>query len=109
MRMIQPLLMSFFVFFSSFCLANDDLYVDHTENEKIYISHDQIVLTETGMFILADNSLIPVNQINCDTNGIYISPIMAWTKKKCIKEHEIKCRRCNGCSWRRCEHACWCR
>ena len=108
MRIIQALLLSFFVFFSSFCFAND--YFDQIEmTEKIYVSHDQIVLTETGMFIAAGNSLIPVNQINCDNNGFYIPPVMAWTKDQCPKGHYITCRRCNGCNWRRCEYACKCR
>ncbi len=109
MRMIQALLMSLCVFLSSFCLT-EELNSNQTEMEtqKFYISHEQIVLTEEGIFVTAGNALIPVSQINCDSNGIYLSPHMTWTKQQCTNGHNIRCRRCYGCDWRKCEFACKC-
>lgn len=109
MRTIRILLMSFFVLSSSFCAANNDNFNQAEMAEKIYIIHDQIFLTESGIFVEVGDTVIPVNQINYDGEGIYISPYMIWTKEQCPEGHNIRCQRCHGCDWRRCKYACWCR
>ncbi len=110
MRITQALCMSFFIFLSSFCLANQAFGCNPAEmTEKIYVSRDQILLTESEIFVAVGDILLPVNQINCDSGGIYITPYMAWTKQKCPEGHNIRCRRCYGCDWRRCKYACKCR
>jgi hypothetical protein len=96
---------------TNFCIATEANHegLSIAGQEKIYVSHDQIVMTDQGIFLLVEEDSIPISELRCDASGIYIPSIMAWTKEKCPNGHDITCRRCYGCNWRRkCVYACDC-
>jgi hypothetical protein len=99
-----------FLNISIFCVA-EEVFSDSVETveEKIYVPHDQILLTNEGIFLIKGNTLIPVPQLNCDEHGIYVPPALFAANPRCPKGHVIRCWRCYGCSWRRCEYSCQCR
>ena len=108
-RIIWICLFAFFSF-SNVCAGNEiSASSEEMTEERLYVSPDQIILTEKGIFLMTDKGMRLIDRLECDENGIYIPSLVAWTKEKCPLGHEVTCRRCHGCNWRNCKHACWCR
>ena len=93
---------------SNFCDSTEIFNFNQTNVEKIYVSPDQIVLTNSGIFLIEGHELIPISNISYDDGGLFI-PNFLVNKERCDYGHSIKCKRCEGCSDRRsCPFRCRC-
>lgn len=71
------------------CISSDD--------EKQYISAEQIIVAEEGLYVLTSEGVVPVSMISQDGNGIYY---VGWRSWKCPCGHEnpwyrVKCEKCH--------------
>lgn len=106
-----------FVFvFIIVCSKTFALSSDVSNECKLYITSDQLVLSDYGIFVLLENadgylSKILVPQVNWDENGLFVAreylpdPQAAW----CRNGHKA-CDRCYRCNVRSCPaYGCRCK
>lgn len=84
--------------------------------DRIYVLAEQLLLNDSGIFVIMNNGVIPVSQVRYDSNGLYISCdnyTVTNHIKKCPNHHRIVCSKCNGCDQKtghnKCIHRCRCK
>lgn len=74
--------------------------------DKVYVSPDQVIVSEEGLFIVVDSVCIKVREIQCDDEGPYVNA--AIFEKRCWNGHPVLCDTCTGCSRLLCQFRCKC-
>lgn len=75
-------------------------YLEHNE-EKEYISAEQIMVKEDGLYVLMQGVAIPVSFIAHDAAGLYCFK-MTWTCPRCKTVNSVWNFRCAGCGYSGC-------
>jgi hypothetical protein len=80
------------------------------DNQKIYISPNELVFTQEGIFLLHAQELIPIDAIFSDREGIFIIDPLKYDKitDTCPNGHKIYHLECGGCAWWYCNFRCKC-
>lgn len=68
-----------------------------TDDTKVYISPEAIVITQEGLFVCFDELLFPVSIIGCDIQGIYCKPL-GWFCPNCHRPNGGP-PPCRWCGW----------
>lgn len=94
------------------CSCNHSYYHAHEDSEwfgrKVYIQPNQILISEDGIFVLDNEELVSISQLNHDENGMYIVRRPDKITDKCANGHKMWCGRCGGCVIRWCKFRCIC-
>lgn len=114
--MFKTLLSIFVCIFVIICGKTYALSNDASTESKMYITSDQLVFSNYGIFVLLENtdgylSKILIPQINWDENGLFVAkeylpdPQAAW----CRNGHHA-CNTCYRCDYRGCPaYGCRCK
>lgn len=72
------------------CFTSLQAHEDVSISTKIYVEASSIYINNTGIFLVVENELVPVDGIGRDESGLYVrSPEMAWGEWECYKCHYI--------------------
>jgi hypothetical protein len=55
--------------------------------EKIYVSSNNILIGDNGIFVKLDGQIVQVQMISYDSQGIFIEPIKAWKCPYCGRDY----------------------
>lgn len=98
------------------CLFSGQIFAQEftTDDDKVYISSDQLVCSDNGIFVLlesADRLLakISVSQVQFDAYGLFVlnSNIPApQAVMRCPKGHPCTCPKCFSCRVPSCPYRC---
>lgn len=129
MKKIQLFLLTF-LFITGFCFATLSRHIDNPDltlnnhgiecqcqtsesyvlsdipEDKIYLTPNQVIVSDKGLFALIDGVTIKITQIQCDQNGPYIRASMF--EKRCWNGHPVLCETCSGCARLLCQFRCKC-
>ncbi len=107
--------MNFFYFFTIFitcCICSLTNQAKAGEDLKIYISAQDVQVTDCGLFVHVDDEFFPVDGIYVDVLGLYINSIDANKNEEitdqCPNGHKIYHRECQGCANWWCNFRCKC-
>lgn len=94
--------MSCFVSFESNLVAEQ---IDTQEVVKVYVSPEQIVLTEGGIFLLGERGVQFICFLGVDEMGLYTTQIEnnRGSDRGTLCGHGYGCRKCGGCI----QPSCW--
>ncbi len=62
--------------FSSTCFGENfkcEIAQDSKSIEKLYVSPEQILISEDGIFLFTDTGVIPVQYVSIDSFGLYVA------------------------------------
>lgn len=104
-------------------LGSEELYIEvdcsdlNCIDEKIYLTTDQVVLSDCGIYILLKDvygSLVKVQvpQLGGNEIGLYISTEFIPSPQvimRCPNFHPLSCPKCHGCTSQECPYGCKCR
>ena len=76
---------------------------------KIYIEPDQVVVSNEGLFFIFEGVILPIPQLNYDSNGLYILSDFVMGRDRCPRGHSRGCYTCGGCLNYQCPYRCWCK
>ena len=75
---------------------------------KKYIQPDQVVVSNEGLFFIFEGVILPIPQLNYDSNGLYILSDFVMGRDRCPRGHRL-CPFCRGgCVNFKCRHHCNC-
>lgn len=113
---------SFHLAFFAFCMsvfgfsvdsrAHDQVNLERNE-ERIYVSPTELVISNDGLFLIDSNELIPLLVIGLDEFGFYIEAkakpeIRPKKNPTCVNGHPIYHKECGGCAHWWCNSRCKC-
>lgn len=77
--------------------------VTSLDEGKIYLSREQIEITETEILVNFAGNQLKTHHLFCDEKGLYcrVWDFPAWDNT-CINGHKIWCWKCGGCNVRYC-------
>ncbi len=103
-----------FTLFSGKMFSQDVFYETDYINSKVYITSDQLVVSDKGLFVLLEDAsglltktLVP--QVNYDENGLFISAEhlpSPQVLERCPKGHVASCPKCFRCQVSSCRFRC---
>lgn len=67
--------------------------------EKEYISQEQIVFAEEGIYIIVDIETVPASYVAHDENGLYYVAKFSWTCPRCQTVNEWWRTKCKNCKY----------
>ena len=77
--------------------------------QQIRASMDEIIINESGIFLLVDDEIIPFEALHVDKDGFYFNSIEAFGRdRNCLNGHQIWCQLCRGCGVFWCPRSCKC-
>jgi hypothetical protein len=91
--------MKFVVIVALICFGLNHGYAEYCMNcdcQKHYISVEQIVVAEDGLFVIVNGESLPVTYVAHDSNGYYCAKFH-WTCPRCQTVNEwwrTKCKHC---------------
>lgn len=71
---------------------------------RTYILPEQVFINDEGIFLLTDDKVLPISQLNFDSEGLYIASYIV--TKGC--KHPKICI-CDGCGVSKCPNRCRCK
>lgn len=102
---------------SNFKSANHlDNYHSVFNEDKIYISPEQVIISQEGLFLVIDSTVYAIEQLNADASGIYVDVSFTYVAnyvvnkgRSCKNGHMAICKTCKGCSSETCRYGCKCK
>lgn len=88
------------------CFTSLQAHEDTSISTKIYVEASSIYINNTGIFLVVDNELVPVDGIGRDESGLYaLNPGFEaadqWVCNRCKAVNNVGNRKCTGCGlWR---------
>ena len=73
---------------------------------RVYVTPDQLAITEDGMYLIVHEDLLPISTLHCDQLGLYVLHDHEWGV--CPNGHPIVCQNCDGCDGFLCWYHCYC-
>lgn len=95
---------------SNFCNANEKNNSNEyssVSDERIYILSEQILITDAGIFLLSDDGILPIPQLNADEQGLFVCKQEQYSVTKGCN-HPKRCDNCPGCCHPDCFNRCRC-
>jgi hypothetical protein len=93
---------------------NQPLYTTELQSidDRINISPNELLITESGLYLLRFGEALPLATVFADSDGLYIrvSSIRRKQLETCLNGHEVFCRnrKCLGCIEEWCVFRCRC-
>ena len=84
------------VLFACFFLTQAFGFCMNCDCEKEYISQEQIVFSEEGIFIMVDGEVVPATYLAHDENGLYYAAKSTW-QCPCGQINEWWRTKCKNC------------
>ena len=103
-------LMCFMFFFGSFtlCCALEEKYESHVQDEKVYVSNENIFISDNAIYLDLGNGYRFIQHLQADDLGLFVtfSALDGVINEAC--RHAPSCNKCGGCNNGVCAGRCRC-